>query len=54
MVKILVLGIISRYSAQIGRDGRSWLAGWASAHPDFGRIEGASGQWWRAALLLLA
>ena len=40
-VKILVLGIISRYSAQIGRYGRSWLAGWASAHTDFGKIKGA-------------
>ena len=29
----------------------SW-AGWAIAHPDFGRIEGATGQWRRAALLL--
>ena len=27
-------------------------AGWAIAHPVFGRIEGAAGQRWRAALLL--
>ena len=27
-------------------------AGWAIAHPDFDRIEGAAGQRWRAALLL--
>ena len=53
-VKLLVLGIISWCSAQIRRDGGSGWAGWASAHPDFGRIEGASGQRRRAALLLLA
>ena len=40
-VKLLVLGIISWCSAQIHRDGGSRWAGWASAHPDFGRIEGA-------------
>ena len=40
-VKLLVLGIISLCSAQIRRDGGSGWAGWASAHPDFGKIEGA-------------
>ena len=40
-VKLLVLGIISWCSAQIRRDGGSGWARWASAHPDFGRIEGA-------------
>ena len=40
-VKLLVLGIISWCSAQIRRDGRSGWAGWASAHPNFGRIEGS-------------
>ena len=27
-------------------------SGWAIAHPDFGRIEGAAGERWHAALLL--
>ena len=40
-VKFLVLWIISWCSAQIRRDGGSGWARWASAHPDFGRIEGA-------------
>jgi hypothetical protein len=51
-VKLLVLGIISWCSAQIRRDGGSGWAGWASAHPDFGRIEGASGQRRRAAITI--
>ena len=42
-VKLLALGIISWFSAQIRRDGGSWWAGWASAHPDFVRIEGSGG-----------
>ena len=44
-VKLWVLGIISWCSAQIRRDGKSGWAGWAFAHPAFGRIEGASGKW---------
>ena len=44
-VKLWVLGIISWCSAQIRRDGKSGWAGWAFAHPAFGRIEGASGEW---------
>ena len=31
--------------------GAGW-AGWAIAHPVLGKIEGATRQWWRAALLL--
>ena len=34
------------------RDGGSGWAGWAYAHPDFGSLEGAAGQWRRTALLL--
>jgi hypothetical protein len=33
-VKSWALGIISWFSAQIRRDGGSWWAGWASAHPE--------------------
>ena len=51
-VKLLALGIISWFSAQIRRDGGSWWAGWASAHPDFVRIEGATRQRGRSAFLL--
>ena len=40
------MSVIDSFSNSVG-----W-AGWAHAHPDSGRIEGAAGQWRRAALLL--